>query len=111
MFIAKFTQTSQAPFTADKNGNFPFIGEVLSGSYSGSIINGTMFQRENLEPNTLYACENSIDPEYPDNVQTNVISKLSIKEYLELRTMLGVAKKVGKLANAETPATSENVTA
>ena len=103
MFIAKFTQTSNAPFTADKNGNFPFIGEVLAGPSSGSIINGTMFQRDNLESNTLYACENSVDPEFPDNVQTKVISKLSIKEYLELRTMLGAPKKVSKVVTEETP--------
>lgn len=101
MFIAKFTQTSNAPFTADKNGNFPFIGEVLSGQHSGSIINGTMFNRAGLEPNTLYACENSTDPEYPDNVQTNVVSKLSIKEYLELRTMLGAPKKVTATVTTE----------
>lgn len=101
MFIAKFTQTSNAPFTADKNGNFPFIGEVLAGTHSGSIVNGTMFNRAGLEANTLYACENSIDPEYPDNVQTNVISKLTIKEYLELRTMLGAPKKGTAVAATE----------
>ena len=49
MFVAKFAQTSGAPFTADKNGNYPFIGTVQAGHSRGSIINGTMFKREKLE--------------------------------------------------------------
>lgn len=107
MFIAKFTQTSNAPFTADKNGNFPFIGDVLAGQHTGSIINGTMFNREGLEANVLYACENSVDPEYPTNVQTTVVSKLTIKEYLELKTMLGAPKKV--TATATSTANTEDI--
>jgi len=92
MFLAKFQSTTGAPFVADKNGNFPMIGEVLAGSATGSIINGTMFKRDGLQPNKLYACENSIDPEYPENVQTNVIAEVSILEYQELRTKLGAGK-------------------
>jgi hypothetical protein len=89
MFVAKFTQTSGAPFVADKNGNFTFIGTVMTGTATGTIINGTMFQRDGLKPNTLYACENSIDPEYPDNVQVDVVSEVPLLEYMQLRTILG----------------------
>lgn len=94
MFVAKFSATSGAPFVADKNGTFPMIGEVLAGTATGSIINGTMFQRDGLVPNKLYACENVIDPEYPDNVQTKVISEVSVLEYMSLRTTLGAGKVV-----------------
>lgn len=94
MFVAKFSATSGAPFVADKNGNFPMIGEVLAGTATGSIINGTMFQREGLQPNKLYACENSIDEEYPDNVQTKVIAEVSVLEYMSLRNTLGAGKVV-----------------
>ena len=94
MFVAKFSATSGAPFVADKNGNFPMIGEVLAGTATGSIINGTMFQRDGLVPNKLYACENTIDEEYPDNVQTKVISEVGILEYMSLRTTLGAGKVV-----------------
>jgi len=94
MFVAKFQSTTGAPFTADKNGNFPMIGEVLAGRASGTIMNGTMFQREGLQPNKLYACENHVNPEYPDNVQVKIISEVGIREYLELRTALGEGKVV-----------------
>lgn len=92
MFVAKFSQTTGAPFTADKNGNFPFIGEVKAGSAKGTLINGTMFKRNGLSTDKLYACDNTVDPEYPDNQQVDVVSVVSITEYLELRTLLGAPK-------------------
>ena len=100
MFVAKFTPTTQAPFVADKNGNFPFIGTVVAGTASAAIMNGTMFKREALEPNTLYLCDNHVDPEYPDNVQTTVIAKISVLEFMELRTSLGAGKLVRETVEA-----------
>jgi hypothetical protein len=94
MFIAKFTQTSGSPFTADKNGNLPFIGTVASGLAKGTLINGTIFQREGLEANQLYLCDNSVDPEYPTNVRVDIISKVSVTEFMALRTQLGAGKTV-----------------
>lgn len=92
MFVAKFNQVTSDKFTADKNGNMPFIGEVLAGSSKGSIINGTMFHRNGLKEQTLYACENFVDDEYPDNVQTRIISEVSVVEFMSLRTALGAPK-------------------
>lgn len=92
MFIAKFSPTSGAPFTADKNGVYPVIGTVIAGTATGTIINGTMFQREGLKTGKLYACENHIDPKYPDNVQTTVLSEVSLLELMELRAQLGAPK-------------------
>jgi hypothetical protein len=103
MFVAKFTQTTGLPFKADKNSNMPYIGEIMSGEASGTLINGTMFQRNGLEAGVLYACENTVDPLFPTNVRVEVIGKVSIKEYLELRTLLGAP--VSKVAKA--PATAE----
>ncbi len=94
MFVAKFSQTQGEPFTSDKNGNMPFIGDILSGTATGSIINGTMFTRNGLEPNKLYACENYVDENYPDNQQVKVIAEVSILEYMKLRTVLGQGKRV-----------------
>ncbi len=100
MFVAKFTQTSGAPFVADKNGNFPFIGTVVAGKATGSIINGTIAKREGIVSGKLYACENSVDPEYPDNVQTTMVSAVSILELVELRKELGTPSTVTVDADA-----------
>ena len=92
MFLAKFQQVNSDKFSADKNGNMPFIGEVLAGKATGTIYNGTMFHRENLLENRVYLCDNHIDSEYPDNVQTRIISEVSLLELQPLRTQLGEAK-------------------
>jgi len=89
LFVAKFTQTSGAPFKGDKHGNMPFIGTVLAGESSGSIINGTMFGRANLIEDQVYLCQNTIDPEYPDNVQTEVIQAVDVVQFIDLRKKLG----------------------
>lgn len=92
MFIAKFSPTTGAPFNADKNGNMPMIGDVQAGTATGTLMNGTMFQREGLQPNKLYACENEIDPEYPTNVRVKVVAEVSVIEYLALKAQLGAPK-------------------
>lgn len=107
MFVAKFQQTSGTPFKADKNGNFPYIGTIAAGKATGSIINGTIFEREGLEANALYLCENSVDPEYPENVQTTVLSKVSALELVQMRKELGAAVNVQTLATAAPVAEGE----
>jgi hypothetical protein len=93
MFVAKFSQTSGAPFSQDKNGNFPFIGTILAGKSKGSLINGTIFQREGLEANTLYACENTTRQyEGTEQVETVILGKVSMLEYVQLITQLGEGK-------------------
>lgn len=92
MFLAKFQQVTSDKFTADKNSNKPFIGEVLAGTATGTIYNGTMFIREGLETNKVYLCDNHVDEAYPDNVQTTIISVVSLLEIKELRDQLGSAK-------------------
>ncbi len=104
LFVAKFAQTNNEPFIADKNGNMPYIGQVLAGVANGSIINGTIFEREGLEPNKLYLCQNTVDEEYPDNVQTEVISTVSVTEFMDLRKSMG-AGRIVLLEEAEEEAT------
>lgn len=101
MFIAKFTATSGAPFNADKNGAYPLIGNVMAGTAKGTIFNGTMFIREGLKVNELYLCDNFIDPEYPENIQVKVISKVNVLEFMELKPVLGEAKVVRTTVDAE----------
>jgi hypothetical protein len=90
MFIAKFQQVESTKFKADKNNNFPFIGEVLAGTATGTIINGTMFQREGLLPNKAYLCQNIVeDYEGADQVVTKIISEVSLLELQPLMNQLG----------------------
>ena len=89
MFLAKFQQVTSDKFKADKNSNKPFIGEVLAGKATGTIYNGTMFIREGLLTNKLYLCDNHIDEDYPENVQTRIISEVSLLEVKALRDQLG----------------------
>lgn len=88
MFIAKFTQVNadSTKFEADKNGNMPFIGELLAGKSRGTLYNGTMFEQNNLKPNTLYVCEN-IDEEYEGKpqVRVQIISEISVMEFIALK--------------------------
>ena len=96
MFVCKFSQTTGAPFTEDKNGNLPYIGEVLAGKAKATLINGTMFKRESLQLNKLYACEN-VEEEYvnPDTGETTmqtrvlVLDQISALDYPDYRTKLG----------------------
>ena len=94
MFIAKFNQTTSATFNADKNGQKPFIGDVLAGIANATLINGTMFLREGLEPNVPYLCENTVEELDGGKLvyKTNVIGKVSLMEYPDLRSKLGAGK-------------------
>jgi len=92
MFIAKFQEVNSTKFESDKNGNMPYIGEVLAGRATGTIINGTMFQREGLITNKAYLCRN-VTEEYEgtDQVRTSVISEVSLLELKPLMDQLGSA--------------------
>lgn len=92
MFIAKFQQVTSDKFTADKNENKPFIGEVIAGKATGTIYNGSMFIREGLETNKVYLCDNHIDEQYPENVQTRIISVVSLLEIKALADQLGAPR-------------------
>ena len=92
MFVAKFQQVNSTKFSVDKNNNYPYIGEVLAGKATGTIINGTMFQREGLQPNKAYLCQNVIEEfEGKDQVRTSVISAVSLLELKPLMEQLGKA--------------------
>jgi|VirMetMinimDraft_7_1064189.scaffolds.fasta_scaffold283395_1 hypothetical protein len=94
MFLAKFSEVNSTKFSTDKNGNMPFIGEVLAGKATGTIYNGTMFKRDGLEINKAYLCDNYVDEEYSNNVQVRIISLVSTTELVELSTQLGKATTV-----------------
>lgn len=89
MFIAKFNQATSEEFNADKHGTMPYIGEVLAGQSRGTIMNGTMFERGDNKVGKLYLCDNHVDPEYPDNVNTTIIAEVGVMDFITLRKELG----------------------
>jgi hypothetical protein len=102
MFLAKFQQVTSDKFKGDKHKTKPFIGEILAGVATGSLINGTMFGRNGLEENVMYACDNFTDEEYPDNIQTRVLSKVSLLEYNALAAQLGAGNlNLATVANGD----------
>lgn len=111
MFIAKFQVANNAPFTADKNGNWPLIGTVLAGIAFSTLINGTMAQRDNISTEGMYLCKNTqveivnkATGEVSKVWNTEVISKVSTLELLQSEALLGPAKLVSSKVAVETPA-------
>lgn len=95
VFVARFEQVSNSEsFTADKNGNLPFIGTILAGKAKGSLINGTMFDRQGLIAGQMYLCENFVDAEYPDQQQVRVLTALTALEFMATRKELGEGKLI-----------------
>lgn len=93
MFVAKFSQTTSDVFASDKNGNMPFIGNVLAGTAKASIINGTIFLRDGLKTDAMYACE-TVEEEYEGTIQlrVQVLERISALDYPDYRTKLGAGK-------------------
>lgn len=95
MFLAKFSQVTSDKFTADKNGEMPFIGELKGGVAKATLFNGTMFKREKFKPGKMYACQNirvTIDTEDGPKEVWNV-DILDEVPVLDLKDMLD---QVGK---------------
>lgn len=102
MFVAKFAQVNSDKFESDRHGNMPFIGEVLAGTAKGTLINGTMFQLNGLKAGVLYACENVIeDYEGKPQVRVQIISEISILDFIALKKECGPAKLVRTEATVE----------
>lgn len=90
-FAASFSPvsaTSEA-FSPDKNGNMPFIGTLIAGPASATLINGTIFKRENYKVGQLYLCTNVESADNPgyDNVQ--IVAELSALELIKAKSELG----------------------
>lgn len=103
MFVAKFNQVSadSDKFTADKNGNMPFIGTILAGKAKGSLINGTIFERDGLKTQKMYLCQNEIEEytnpdtgEVTNQIRVVVLSEISPIEFIQVKKELGVGKLV-----------------
>ena len=95
-FIAKFSQATGENFNADSNGNKPYIGKVLAGEATGSIINGTIFKADGMATDLMYACKNEIVVSKKDGkTYTNTVM-LQVIEF-ELFLKLEASMPAGKL--------------
>lgn len=92
MFIAKFQQAdaNNKSFKGDRHGNLPMVGSVISGTARGSIINGTIFQLQELKTNVAYLCQNVTNKhEGRDILSTEVVTEVSTLELIPLMKQLG----------------------
>jgi len=92
MFIAKFQQadTNNSAFKADKKGNYPMVGSLIAGTAQGTIINGTIFQLQELKSNVAYLCQNvTTQYEGRDVLNTEVVTEVSTLELIPLMKQLG----------------------
>ena len=80
----------------------------MAGVARGTLIDGTMFQREGLEPNKLYACENTKETyEGKDQWRVQVIGEVTIFEYVKLQKELGAGKLLTSTVEEEEEITPE----
>jgi len=104
MFICKFNQVDEnsSKFKPNRHGEMPFIGTVMAGTARGTLIDGTMFQREGLEANKLYACENTKETyEGNDQWRVQVISEVTVLEYVKLQKELGAGKLITEVVEVD----------
>lgn len=101
MFLAKFNQASGASFTADKNDNMPYIGTVLAGKSSSSIVNGTIFEREGYSTKKTYLCMNTPNEEYPEYPNVEIVQEVSAIEVVQMFKELGKGIRVAPKAAVE----------
>lgn len=104
MFVATFEQVSpSSKFKADKSGQMPFIGKVIAGRATGTLINAAIFKGT---PGRPYLCQN-VETVYEGKKQNNVevLMELTASEALAQIKELGAGKVV--LGEAEAAAEGE----
>ena len=114
MFVASFEQVTSDKFKADSNENMPFIGNLKGGTAYSTLINGTVFEAEELIPNANYLCTNE-EVEYTNKEtgETGIVTNVVIldKEPISSRIeLMQVLKEVGppKLVRKKKPNNGSN---
>lgn len=102
MFVAKFNQVNSEKFTPNKHGQMPYIGTVLAGIATASIIDAAIFENGVNIPGQLYLCDNGTrmyeDKEYST---VEIIAPVSAMEFVQLRKEFGAAKLITKRVEEE----------
>ena len=97
MFIAKFNQASSNAknINPNRHGQMPYMGTVLAGIATTSIVDAVIFENGNNQPGALYLCENG-EREYEGKVYPTleIVSAVTAIEYMSIRKELGAGKRV-----------------
>ena len=114
MFIARFNQVSpeSKSFKENKKGLLPFIGTVVAGTATATIIDGSIFKSEGLTTGQLYLCDNGVrEYEGAELPTVMVIGALTTMESITVLKELGlgtgrviIAKQAAKSIKDEKPA-------
>lgn len=105
MFIAKFNQVSgvSTKFTPDADGQMPYIGTVLAGTSTGSLLLASLFDSNKMLPNVPYVCKNVIvEAEGRDGVRrtysnlviVGLMKDLTNKDIFDMELQLGPGRLV-----------------
>lgn len=112
MFLAKFSQTTSDKFKPNKHGQRPYVGTVLAGVATASIIDAAIFENGSNVEGQLYLCENSVreydGKEYPT---VDIVTPVTAMEYIQLRKEIGAGKLVRTAAKAIVATPAEPVAA
>lgn len=93
MFVATFEQVGvNSKFKADKSGQMPYIGKVIAGKATGTLINAAIFKGT---PGRPYLCKN-VETTYEGKKQNNVeiLMELTAAEALAQIKELGAGQVV-----------------
>ena len=105
MFVASFQQVDSPKFTGDRHGEMPFIGKLICGKTKSSLINGTVFKKQNYIPNKLYACQ-TVEVTLEDGRVVNnveIIDTVSVIDLPALISALGAPKLLATVVAEEAP--------
>lgn len=106
MFIATFNEARGTKMKTDKHQRLPFIGTVVAGTATGSIVNGTVFLNEGRKPGAYYHCVNEPSTENPNWINTRIIGEVDFKGVLDALAVLGPGRLV-RPATVEVPELTE----
>jgi hypothetical protein len=105
MFIAKFNQASSNAknITPNRHGQMPYMGTVLAGIATTSIVDAVIFENGNNQAGSLYLCENG-EREYEGKIYPTleIVSPVTAIEYLTFRKELGAGRRVSAVAEVKT---------
>jgi hypothetical protein len=97
MFLAKFNKVDNKgnKFPADKNASLPYIGTLFAGKSTGTLINGTIFEREGYSTERIYACTNVERPYTNEDGDTIMVTDTVIMQPVSTLELPELMKQLG----------------